>query len=426
MLNGVESTPVQHGHRTRTNSLLSSATPRLMQHRSPSRSMDLNQLGGELAFAKTPRQDDRFYDRRPSVTESLTSEGATATPRLPPWQGSESNEGGRKRQTSSNLEVPTHPFHMPLTQRLDSASHSNLGYGTIDPRAWFEAPDHLPKDVSYTHDGHLNGATFEVLVEKMSPQDTLVDPTFWDTFFLTFRLFSTPDRLLSTVKQRYDLAPPPQMPSNPAMLKAWNERKIMPIRLRIVNMLKAWLELEWQSDTDRDVLKDVVYFVEERIRPALPVEANRLLELASKHESGIASPSVTGKVKDRSKAGMPISPLHGNAFIQGSTPLGLPPTPIMGKQLFGSLRNRSMHIHIIEFHALELARQLTLMESRLVCAISAADLVQCGKRKAVSLKAMSTLSNRITGWVAENILNEQDAKKRTGLLKFFIKLADVS
>jgi hypothetical protein len=98
----------------------------------------------------------------------------------------------------------------------------------------------------------------------------------------------------------------------------------------------------------------------------------------------------------------------------------------MNKQLFNNLRSGQTSINITDFHALELARQLTLMESSLYCAITPEDLLESGKRKVASLKAMSTLSNRITGWVADSILNEHDPKRRTALLKFFIKLSDVS
>ena len=42
----------------------------------------------------------------------------------------------------------------------------------------------------------------------------------------------------------------------------------------------------------------------------------------------------------------------------------------------------------------------------------------------MNVKAVTSLSTAITGWVAESILNEPDTKKRTALVKFFIKLAD--
>ncbi|KAG8898241.1 hypothetical protein FRB99_007580, partial [Tulasnella sp. 403] len=70
--------------------------------------------------------------------------------------------------------------------------------------------------------------------------------------------------------------------------------------------------------------------------------------------------------------------------------------------------------------------RLTLMEAKLFCDIPAQELVELGKAgaKATKVKAISTLSTAITGWVSESILNEQDQKKRAALLKYFIKLAD--
>jgi hypothetical protein len=52
--------------------------------------------------------------------------------------------------------------------------------------------------------------------------------------------------------------------------------------------------------------------------------------------------------------------------------------------------------------------------------------LQTGKKSVPELKALSTLSNQITGWVTDVILHELDTKHRGALLKFFIKLADVS
>ena len=114
-------------------------------------------------------------------------------------------------------------------------------------------------------------------------------------------------------------------------------------------------------------------------------------------------------------------------------PSNLPPTPIISKNLNSLLQKNhsgltsNLSIPITEFDTLELARQLTIMESKLFCAVVPEVLIQVGYKKGnAELKALSTLSNQITGWVADGILNEYDAKKRTMLLKFYIKLADVS
>ena len=109
------------------------------------------------------------------------------------------------------------------------------------------------------------------------------------------------------------------------------------------------------------------------------------------------------------------------------------PRPIMTKALLTQLRARGFNtVSPLDFDALELARQLTIMESKLYCAITAVEVLEAGKEAPrgvatpnLNVKAVSSLSTAITGWVAETILDETDAKKRTALVKFFIKLADV-
>ena len=95
-----------------------------------------------------------------------------------------------------------------------------------------------------------------------------------------------------------------------------------------------------------------------------------------------------------------------------------------------SLRNKTFaSINLTDFDTLELARQLTTMECNLYCAIQPEEVLETGQQGGVppvNVRAVSSLSTAITGWVAESILNEPDTKKRTTLVKFFIKLADVS
>ena len=113
--------------------------------------------------------------------------------------------------------------------------------------------------------------------------------------------------------------------------------------------------------------------------------------------------------------------------------LPLPPTPT---------------IPLTEFDPLELARQLTLLEQKtflsldpidiLLCRANSkkvkqavekaggawgVDLAECGN---AGLRALSTLSGQVTGFVVDGILGEVETKKRAGLVKFWIKVAEVS
>ncbi len=317
---------------------------------------------------------------------------------------------------------------VPLPDKVVEVSEQDAS----DMGMWLTAQDHSPRDITYNSEGATTGATLEVLVERMTPHDAMVDLDFWETFFLTFRLFTTPALTLEALELRWDVSPPVQMPLVTETIRLWNEHKVMPVRLRIFNFLKTWLEIYWLKEFDDDILDTLRIFVKERLSRSFPVESSRVMELirakAAKETSPFPHHRAFAMVRssDRFKTSGPTSPLYGNTFFNAAVATKLPPTPIMNKQLFNNLRAGNSAIHITDFHALELARQLTLMESNLYCAISPEDLLQTGKKKVASLKAMSTLSNRITGWVADSILNEQDAKRRSSLLKFFIKLSSVS
>lgn len=89
-------------------------------------------------------------------------------------------------------------------------------------------------------------------------------------------------------------------------------------------------------------------------------------------------------------------------------------------------------IHISEFDPLELARQLTLMESALFCQIEPNEMIgqefkkKVGCSTAVHVKAMIQRSTQITSWVSDTILRESDIKKRSQMIKLWIKVGDVS
>lgn len=283
--------------------------------------------------------------------------------------------------------------------------------------------DYSLEDVAYNKDGVLVGASLECLVEKMTPHDNIVEPAFSAVFFMTFRMFSTSQELVATVIKRYNLLPPAGLDDED--LYVWQQRKGVPVRLRVANFLKLWLETFWRSGTDDAVLGTLMAFTRDALSMMFPNPSQRVMELIilrSQQTNSIISPRA-----DRSKdAGMPLNP--PSAGVSSDIP-----RPIMTKALLTQLRARGFNIiSPLDFDALELARQLTIMESKLYCAITAEEVLEAGKEAPrnvttpnPNVKGVTSLSTAITGWVAETILDETDAKKRTALVKFFIKLADV-
>ncbi|KAI0352648.1 ras GEF [Trametes cingulata] len=285
---------------------------------------------------------------------------------------------------------------------------------------WTFPHDHAPEDVAYNSDGQLVGATLEALVERMTPHDSLVEPPFAAVFFMTFRLFTTPAELLDAVITRYNILPPPGLCE--ADLRLWQQRKGIPVRLRVSNFLKTWIESYWRHSSDNAVVPTLASFTREALSIMFPGPSARIMELLQQRLNSSENVSLSKGERDRLRdAGIPLNP---PVVLPG--PISEVPRPIMTKTVLSALRSKNFDsVAVTDFDALELARQLTTMECTLYCAIQPEELLDAGGAPAPAhVKAVTSLSTAITGWVAESILNEPDTKRRTALVKFFIKLAD--
>ncbi|KAI0917354.1 hypothetical protein AcW1_007436 [Taiwanofungus camphoratus] len=323
------------------------------------------------------------------------------------WEGSQ-------RHVSSPLSLE----EKLLNGELPAVPNSPLPeLAQLNPIPWTISHDHAVEDVAYNSDGQLVGATLAALVERMTPHDALVEPAFSAVFFMTFRLFTSPAELVDAIVARYNILPPPNLSQDD--MYVWQQRKGLPVRLRVSNFVKLWLESYWRPAIDNAVLSSLLDFTREALATMFPVPSQRILELIKQWR--VASETGVGiKVERTRDAGIPLNP----PSITSSEV----PRPIMTKALLSALRNKNFgSIAVTDFDILELARQLTTMECMLYCVIRPEEVLETGQEGAtypVNVKAVTSLSTAITGWVAESILNELDTKKRTALVKFFIKLAD--
>ncbi|KAF8964351.1 ras guanine nucleotide exchange factor domain-containing protein [Flammula alnicola] len=289
----------------------------------------------------------------------------------------------------------------------------------LDSTRWMYGHDYPTNDAAYNSEGHLVGATMEVLVEKLTPHDSIVDPAFAAIFFLTFRLFSNPCELVDSLVERYNLMPPSILSTEDK--HTWQQRKGIPVRLRVSNFIKMWVELYWRPGVDDIAVPTLITFTREALAPYFPGPATRIMELLHMRQE-VTDLTISPKADRTRDPGMSINP------PTAITPTTEIPRPTMTKALLGNLRKKDFeHISITDFDALELARQLTIVECKLYCAIQPEEILESGQEGAtppVNVRAVSSLSTVITGWVAESILNEPDIKKRTSLVKFFVKVAD--
>ena len=369
---------------------------------------------GEKALPEPRPSLDRMTLRSDAM--SLNSYAPTEDDRTT-WEGSQRHGAA---QSTTSFE------HQLLGGELPAVPGAHPFGAAVLP--WTFPHDHAPEDVAYNSDGQLVGATLEALVERMTPHDALVEPPFAAVFFLTFRLFTSPTALLDAVIARYNILPPPGLAD--ADLRLWQQRKGLPVRLRVSNFIKTWVETYWRHATDAIVVPTLVSFIKDALAAMFPGPSQRILELIHQRVAAGSAETLSPRA-DRERirdAGMPLNP----PTLPG--PISEIPRPIMTKTVLSALRTRNFaSVVVTDFDPLELARQMTVMECFLYCAIQPEEVLETGGGSAkakdgavvnVNVKAVTSLSTAITGWVAESILNEPDTKRRTALVKFFIKLAD--
>src|SRR5579859_7499300 len=261
------------------------------------------------------------------------------------------------------------------------------------------------------------GATLEGLVERMTLHDAPPDAVLSTTFYLTFRLFTTPRKLAETLVARFNIEP-----EDSSNIATWQKDVATPIKLRVFNVFKGWMESHWRHETDSEALDVIVPFAQGDLSNAFAQSGKRLEELAKK-VSKAKGPLVPRQVSSMGKTNTAAP-----SFVMSDSPV---PPAVVSKSLLSALRTAGAGHgpSITDFDPLEIARQFTIKESKIFCAVLPEELVgqefRSDKRKssAVNVKALSTLSSVMTAWVADSIMDETaDVKRRAQIIKHWIKV----
>jgi son of sevenless-like protein len=72
-------------------------------------------------------------------------------------------------------------------------------------------PPYPPTDILIDPDGSVRAGTVPALVELLTSHEQENDPTFFNSFLMTFKSFTTVDELFELLVQRFRIQPPPKM-----------------------------------------------------------------------------------------------------------------------------------------------------------------------------------------------------------------------
>lgn len=192
-------------------------------------------------------------------------------------------------------------------------------------------------------------------------------------------------------------------------------------RERILCILVVWVRDYWDMVQDYPILNMFLDFTH---KVSQCYQSKTLKELES-----------TSNWLLRSRH-LPPSPLlidimQHSLRTQGSS---MPPLPIVTRSLLTALKNSSSiwEVPILEFDPLELARQITLCENTLFCAVDPFEPMYPIETDAQvyfrphHIREMTKMSTQLTSWIIECILRESNLKQRTQVLRFFILFAEAS
>ncbi|KAG5356157.1 Cell division control protein 25 [Yarrowia sp. B02] len=246
---------------------------------------------------------------------------------------------------------------------------------------------------------NVRAGSIIALVERLTHHDSL-DSSFNSTMLLTFRTFMTPHMLLELLIQRFTIQPPEGLTAEEFDL--WESKKQRPIRIRVYNILKNWLEHNWLepvSPVTHDLLAQIETFVLQMVSQNFP-GAKQLLTSIQVRQKG-------EEIKKR--------------MVQNPAPT---PPPVISR----NFKRQKLQ----DLDSVELCRQLTIRESRLFCSISPIECLnkEWNSKRGTSGGEPSNIrkfiqnSNCLTNWVAACILAEKDTKKRASVIKYFVQVSE--
>ncbi|KAF9998234.1 hypothetical protein BGZ79_008086 [Entomortierella chlamydospora] len=412
---------------------------RLEKLAQPDNKMDSNlTLVAQPAFSEQHRQNDidmyfgeqesdmdgenakNSRNRSDSQLSSFSSASSTSNASAPTTPGTEYTV--RSQQGSyfppMPIDRPLSPSPLPTTPTSSTAQgpkhdargdklRKMLGADAPAPKPkaveqpWYLGQDYLPSDISFNMEGHVRGGTLPALVERLTLHDGL-DPNFVLTFLLTYRSFATTDELFTLLFRRFTISPPQGLEAHEH--EEWVEKKLTPVRLRVFNIIKSWLENYYLEDEveDRQILPRIKEFSESSLmRDAMSFAAVQLIKLVERRETSDGS----------------LRKMVLNMTTQA-------PQPIIPRNL--------KKIRFMDLDPLELARQLTIMEAGYYNKIKP---IECLAKawisedpelaaKAVNIKKMIETSNLYSNWINEIVLGEKETKKRAAIIKHLVALAE--
>ena len=255
-------------------------------------------------------------------------------------------------------------------------------------------------NILFTDTGEIKAATLNQLILKLTTddsKDSSLHLKFLKTFLLTYRSFTTPEILLEKLMQRYAV-PIPEGVNMPDFLKNVQQ----PIRLRVCNVIKQWVER---------------YFFD--FNDSLISKLNSFLDMDVAIDMTNMAKIIRNAIEKQRR--MAVYSDEETLLLTLKTP---PPEAKVPRNIF------SPQLQWVDIDEEEIARQLTLIEFKSYTAIKPLELLNQAwnnakyKHRSPNVLQLIARFNAISLWVTRTIMAEEKIKVRARMMQKFIKLGD--
>jgi len=251
----------------------------------------------------------------------------------------------------------------------------------------------------------IRAGSIKQLVERLTYYK-YPDPDFTEAFLMTYRSFMLPLELLQMIIQRYEEQVPPNLTKK--QLDTLYRVKVLPTRLRVVNVLKIWIDKHFEDfETEEPLEGCLMHFL-----------TNKTTHHYYHEDTFVHAATQLRKLfeKKKKKRRQSAKLLLYNQKI---------PEPILPKT-FKNIAN----LPISDIDPQELARQITDIEHNLYKAIQAKECLNQAwnkpelKHRSPNIIAFIHRFNSLTKKVVVDILKSDSKKTRAKLITYYITVAE--
>lgn len=262
--------------------------------------------------------------------------------------------------------------------------------------------------------GSMTGVSLAALVRILTSKEGQTIPNLLESFFFTFRFFTTPADFVRHLQDCCTQNAPPLL--DKAQQRVWNNNIII-TRIRVSRLVVDWLEKYWRAPLDCEALTPLRALVEKQLATII---CHSDLE---RIESGLAVVSRKGRSSRPSWLKRHINRLSDGRLIKHVPPTGFK----FSKHPDGD---------VLQFHSepgrKEFVRQLTLLAFDLFSKLDAEEFVRCSflgiedSAEVAHYKKIMDWTLSLNSFVYSTVLARPSCDDRRSLIEFWVDVAYVN